>query len=95
MQHAVAQQSADDRSAEDVVVVQLYAAHGRKLLPFDRGVVILQIPLILRIDPIDAADRAHSQPEQIGAGLRRVALEIPVQRPVVLGHAQLVSGRAK
>ena len=70
--------------------VQAVAAHGGEPAAFDALAVGSDVAVVLRVARADAADRADAHAVQIGAGLRRVALKIAVQRALALRHGQFV-----
>ena len=49
-----------------------------------------QVPMILGEGVTDSADRADAESEQVGIGMRRVALTIPVQGPFAARDAEWI-----
>ena len=68
------------------------APEGGRAARLDGLAVRRQLPAVLDVVLADRADRAHSEPDQVGAGLRRVALEVAVERAVAARARELVVG---
>ena len=91
----LAHQRHDDGAAHQVVARQRQAAHDREAALAQRVVVLGQGLRVLAVGGAHAADRRHTQADQVAVGLRAVALEVAVQPALALGHGQRVVGSAK
>ncbi len=88
----MAEQAADDGAAETVLVRKLIAAHGSEAAFGDGFFPGRNIPVILRVGVLNAADGGDAHAVEVGAGLGGVALKIAVQGTVLLRNGELVSG---
>ena len=90
--HAVAEEARDDLAAEDVVGRDAAALHGREAARLHRGVVLGVVLRVLEVHVVDRADRRDAHPVEVAPGVRRVALEVARERPVLLRLHDLVVG---
>ena len=90
--YRVAEQPSNYRAAQHVIGGKAVAPHGGNSSRGYSRFVSGDLTPILRIRFANRANRAHAHAVQIGAGFRRVALEISVQSAVLLGDSQFVSG---
>jgi len=56
VEYAVTEQPGDDRPPDHIIFAQPDAAHNGDPVPLDGRVILLQIPVILCINPVQAAD---------------------------------------
>ena len=68
--------------------------HGQ-VARVDRLVVVVQRLVVLRVGVAELADRADAEGDEVAVGVRRIALEIPVQRALAQRDRQLVAGQRK
>src|ERR1700694_2859913 len=85
------QQAADDGAAQAILVRKLIAAHGSEATFGDGLFPGRNIPVILRIGVLNAADGGDAHAVEVGACLGGVALKIAVQRAILLGNGKLVA----
>ncbi len=88
----VAEEAADDGAAEAVVVGEVIAAHGGDAAFVDGFFPAGDVAVILRVGVLDAADGGDAHAVEVGAGFGGVALEIAVERAILLGDGKLVAG---
>src|SRR5260370_5130325 len=81
-------QAADDGAAETIFVRKLIAAHGSEAAFGDGLFPGRNIPVILRVGILNAADGGDAHAVEIGARFGGVALEIAVQRAVLLRNGE-------
>src|SRR6267154_1356412 len=86
------QQAADDGAAQTILVRKLIAAHGSEATFGDGLFPGRNVPVILRVGVLDAADGGDAHAVEVGARFRGIALKIAVQRAVLLGDGELVAG---
>src|SRR5260370_7971873 len=84
-------QAADDGAAETIFVRKLIAAHGSEAAFGDGLFPGRNIPVILRVGILNAADGGDAHAVEIGARFGGVALEIAVQRAVLLRNGEFVA----
>ena len=68
------------------------AAERRRASGVHALAVRRELPPVLDVPVPDRADGAHAEPDQVGAGLRRVTLEVAVQRALPPRPRELVVG---
>src|SRR5712692_5963013 len=84
------QQAADDGATQTILVRKLITAHGSEA-PFGDGLFPgRNIPVILSIGVLNAADGGDAHAVEVGARLGGVALKIAVQRAVLLRNGEFV-----
>src|SRR5258708_1341282 len=91
----MAEQAADDRAAQAILVRKLITAHGGEAAfgySFFQG---RNIAVILRVGVLNAADGGDAHAVEVGARFGGVALKIAVQRAVLLRNGELVPGLRK
>lgn len=86
----VAHQHLDDEATQHVIHRQLIAAHDRQLAVVEAVVVFLQRLSVLAVAHADGADGRDAAGDQVGFGMRRIALEIAVQPALALRDRQFV-----
>src|ERR1700730_7548274 len=84
------QQAADDGAAQAILVRKLIAPHGSEAPFGDRLFPRRNIPVILRVGVLNAADGGDAHAVEVGARFGGVALKIAVQRAVLLRNGELV-----
>ena len=67
---------------------------GQRAL-IQRGVIVLKHAMILRVDVANTADGRYPKRNQVAIGLRRVSLEIALQRAFVKRNGQFVTRKCK
>src|SRR6266403_875581 len=89
------QKAADDGAAQAILVRKLIAAHGSEA-PFGDGLFPRRnIPVVLRIGVLNAADGGDAHAVEVGARFGGVTLKIAVQRAILLRNGELVPGPRK
>ena len=69
---------------------QFKPAHQRQDAAIEAVVVLVERANVLAIRRTHLADRGDAKSKQVGLGMRRVTLEIPMQPPLALRHCQFV-----
>src|SRR6202022_4178497 len=87
----MAEQAADDGAAEAILVRKLIAAHGGEAAFGDGLFPGRNIPVILRVGVLNAADGGDAHAVEVGARFGGVALKIAVQRAVLLRNGEFVA----
>ena len=82
--------SYDHRTSQAVVGAQLNAAHNRQLAGVERRVVGIQRFKVLAVARPHHPDGSDAETDKIAVGVRRVALEVAIERAVTLGYRQFV-----
>src|SRR6266403_6990 len=85
------QQAADNGAAQTILIRKLVAAHGSEATFGDGLFPGRNIPVILRIGILNAADGGDAHAVEVGACFGGVALKIAVQRAVLLRNGKLVA----
>src|SRR5467141_4570472 len=84
------QKAADDGAAQAILVGKLIAAHGSEA-PFGDGLFPRRnIPVVLRIGVLNAADGGDAHAVEVGARFSGVTLKIALQRAILLRNGELV-----
>src|SRR6266851_7003066 len=87
----MAQQAADDGATQPILVRKLITAHGSEA-PFGDGLFPgRNIPVILSIGVLNAADGGDAHAVEVSARLGGVALKIAMQRAVSLRNGEFVA----
>src|SRR5258708_22564928 len=85
------QQAADDGATQTILVRKLITAHGSEA-PFGDGLFPgRNIPVILSVGVLNAADGGDAHAVEVRARLGGVALKIAMQRAVSLRNGEFVS----
>ena len=79
----MAEEARDDVAAEEVVGRQPVPLHDRRRARLRRGVVLGVVLRVLRVRVVHGGDRRDAHPVKVASRMRRVALEIPMKRPIV------------
>src|SRR5258708_31943643 len=85
-------QAADDGAAETILIRKLIAAHGGEAAFGDGLFPGRNVPVILSIGVLNAADGGDAHAVEGGARFGGVALEISVERAVLLRNGEFVPG---
>src|SRR5258708_17901984 len=85
------QQAADDGAAEAILVRKLIAAHGGEATFGDGLFPGRNIPVILRVGILNAADGSDAHAVEVGTRFGGVALKIAMQCAVLLRNGELVA----
>src|SRR6266478_3982868 len=86
------QQAADDGAAQTVLVRKLIAAHGSEAAFGDGLLPGRNVPVILGVGVLNAADGGDTHAVEVGARFGGVALKIAVERAVLLRNGEFVAG---
>src|SRR5260370_1202466 len=84
------QKAADDGAAETILVRKLITAHGSEATFGDGLSPGRNIPVILRVGILNAADGGDAHAVEVGARFGGVALKIAMQRAVLLRNGEFV-----
>src|SRR6266478_470833 len=84
------QQAADDGAAQTVLVRKLIAAHGSEAAFGDGLLPGRNVPVILRVGVLNAADGGNTHAVEVGARFGGVALKIAVKRAILLRNGKFV-----
>src|SRR5882762_7163471 len=85
------QKATDDGAAQAILVRKLIAAHGSEATFGDGLFPGRNIPVILRVGVLNAADGGDAHAVEVGARFGGVALKIAVQRAILLRNGKLVA----
>src|SRR5260370_26077423 len=86
------QQAADDGAAQTILVRKLITAHGSEATLGDGLFPGRNIPVVLRVGVLNAADGGDAHAVEAGSRFGGVALKIAVKRAVLLRNSELVAG---
>src|SRR5712692_4470370 len=84
------QQAADDGATKTILVRKLITAHGSEAAFGDGLFPGRNVPVILRVGILNAADGGDAHAVEVGTRFGGVALKIAVQRAVLLRNGELV-----
>ncbi len=88
----MAEEAADYCAAEAIVIGEVIAAHGGDAACGDGFFPGGDVALILGVGILDGADGSDAHAVEIGAGFGGVALEITMERAILLGDGEFVAG---
>src|SRR5215831_19025571 len=89
--HRVAEQPANDRAPQTVLVRKLIAAHRREASLRHCPLPRWDVSMILCVGILNPANRGYAHPVKIGARFGGIALKITVQRAILLRDSKLVA----
>ena len=85
-----AHQILNDVAAQNVVLIELVAAHDGQVSGVECGVIGIDIALVLGVGAADFADRGHADCHQVAVGIGRVALEVALQEAFFEGDGEFI-----
>ena len=87
-----AHQVLNDVAAQDVVFIQLVAAHNRQAALVDGGVVVGDVAFVLFVGAADFADGGYADGDEVAVGIGGIALEVALQKAFAQGNRKFVVG---
>ena len=90
IQGEAAHQILDDIAAQEVVLIELVAAHDRQVSCIECGVVGVDVAFVLGVGAADLADGRYADGDQIAVCVGRVALEVALEKAFFKGDGKFV-----
>ena len=90
VEREAAHQILNDVAAQNVVLIELVAAHNRQVSGVECGVIGIDIALVLGVGAADFADRGHADRHQVAVGIGGITLEISLQETFFECDGELV-----
>ncbi len=91
----MAYQLGDHLTTQQIIVIEFDAAIYRQTVRIEMFVVFIQGLHVLTVSIAHHTDCSDAQGHQVTVGMRRIALEIAIQRALSLRHRQFVVGLGK
>ena len=85
-----AHQILNDVAAQNVVLIELVAAHNRQMSGIECGVIGIDVALVLGVGAADFADRGYADCHQVAVGIGGITLEVALQETFFEGDGELV-----
>ena len=90
VEREAAHQILNDVAAQNVVLIELVAAHDGQVSGVECGVIGIDVTLVLGVGAADFADRGHADCYQVAVGIGGITLEISLQETFFEGDGELV-----
>lgn len=90
VEREAAHQILNDVAAQNVVLIELVAAHDGQVSGVECGVIGIDVALVLGVGAADFADRGHADRYQVAVGIGGITLEISLQETFFEGDGELV-----
>lgn len=90
IEREAAHQILNDVAAQNVVLIELVAAHDGQVSGVECGVIGIDVALVLGVGAADFADRGHADCHQVAVGIGGITLEISLQETFFEGDGELV-----